>query len=213
MYFVLFGDSIAVGQKISVHESWAVSLSRALTDLEPEIIFQNASVNGNTTRLALERLGSEVLALRPKFVIVQFGLNDSNFWESDFGKPRVSRRAFRANLSEILEKISSVGPKQVFINTNHPSRKSPYKHQSRISHGASSAKYNEVIREVADEYARTLGQITLIDVERDWALKEEEVQAQLLLQDGVHLSALGHKAYSELVVPIVLAKLRKPRES
>lgn len=60
MYFVLFGDSIAVGQKISVHETWAVSLSRALADIDPDIVFQNASVNGDTTRLALDRLGNQV---------------------------------------------------------------------------------------------------------------------------------------------------------
>lgn len=144
--------------------------------------------------------------------MVQFGLNDSNFWETDLGEPRVALRAFRENLNEILEKILRVSPKQIFINTNHPSRKASYTHQPNISHEASSSKYNEAIREVAGKLSRIHGLITLIDIERDCFLSKGGSHPQFLLDDGVHLSESGHRAYSEHVVPIVRDKLRILRE-
>jgi lysophospholipase L1-like esterase len=209
MYFVLLGDSIAVGQKISVHKTWVSSLSSAISDLVPGIVFQNASVNGNTTRLALERLGHDLLSLKPEYVMIQFGLNDSNYWETDLGEPRVSIEAYRANLHEILEKVHRLSPRQVFLNTNHPSLKKAYKHVKDKTHEDSSILYNDVVREVVQEYKNLPYNITLLDIHDDWQKFNVDSHRQLLLEDGVHLSTEGHKVYSSFVVPNVLNKLRQ----
>ncbi len=79
-----------MGQKISIHETWASGLSSAISERlssRVDLVFQNSSVNGTTTRLALERMGPDVLLYQPSYVLVQVGLNDSNYWESDRGEP------------------------------------------------------------------------------------------------------------------------------
>jgi len=77
----LFGDSICFGQLISGHRTWASSLAESLEGLNSEhktFLVQNVGVNGNTTRQALERLNYDVTSHAPKYVLIQFGMNDCN---------------------------------------------------------------------------------------------------------------------------------------
>ena len=106
----LFGDSICFGQLVSSYKTWASSLATALEKLnnsETRFLVQNAGVNGNTTRQALERLYYDVISHSPKYVLIQFGMNDCNYWETDRGLARVSPTAFMANLKEIVCKCEA----------------------------------------------------------------------------------------------------------
>ena len=96
-----FGDSICVGQGISIHEGWVVKISKELTRISSEnklnFFISNSSVNGRTTRQALESMPYEIQNQNYQILIIQFGMNDCNFWETDYGVPRVSKQAFKAN--------------------------------------------------------------------------------------------------------------------
>src|SRR6516165_6738095 len=83
-----FGDSICFGQGVSPHRIWVTRLSQRLAasiSQTHDLMVQNPSINGNTTRMALDRMAFDVQAHRPDVLIVQFGLNDCNVWESDQG--------------------------------------------------------------------------------------------------------------------------------
>ena len=113
LYF--FGDSIFFGQGVSPHKTWVTRLSQRVSDAFAgvcELVVQNPSVNGNTTRLALERMAYDVQAHRPDVLVVQFGMNDCNVWQTDSGRPRVSSAAFAANLAEIIERGRKFGDKR-----------------------------------------------------------------------------------------------------
>ena len=66
----------------------------------------------------------DIQSHEPDLLLVQFGMNDCNFWESDRGNPRVSLDAFRANLREIYTRAFSFGVHNVIQLTNHPSGRS-----------------------------------------------------------------------------------------
>jgi lysophospholipase L1-like esterase len=85
-----------------------------------ELWVVNASVNGNTRRQALERMPYEVQSHPLDVLLVQFGMNDCNYWRTYHGLPRVSQAAFRANLAEIIERAFRFGAQRVLLNTNHP---------------------------------------------------------------------------------------------
>jgi hypothetical protein len=53
-----FGDSICFGQGVSPHQVWVARIAAdlAATFADAAITVQNPSVNGNTTRAALERM-------------------------------------------------------------------------------------------------------------------------------------------------------------
>ena len=85
-----------------MYQGWVTRVAGQLEDLANEtgreIVVANASVNGTTTRQALERMGYEVQSHGVDVLIVQFGMNDCNFWETDRGLPRVSPEAFAGRL-------------------------------------------------------------------------------------------------------------------
>ena len=145
-----FGDSVCFGQGISIHKGWVTQLSSYLEELGEKnnvyISVENKSINGNTTRLALERMPYDIQNHNYNIIIIQFGMNDCNYWQSDKGLPRVSPQAFEANLNEIINRGINFGAKYIFINTNHPTVKNQIISNTNISYQESNKKYNEIIR-------------------------------------------------------------------
>jgi lysophospholipase L1-like esterase len=206
--FYLFGDSICFGQLVSHHLTWISSLSSRLSRVVGlSALIQNASINGNTTRQALERMSYDVASHRPDVLLIQFGMNDCNYWQTDFGVPRVSLRSFESNLIEIIERAEMVGVKHIFIATNHPSTKGKFIHMNGLTHSESNEKYNSIIRMLAKSLINANKNITLIDNEKFWLdlieSKPEILLEDLLLPDGIHLSESGHRLYNEYAVKII----------
>jgi lysophospholipase L1-like esterase len=213
--FYLFGDSICFGQLVSHHLTWISSLSESLNNLSKHssVLIQNASINGNTTRLALERMSYDVTSHSPDFLLVQFGMNDCNYWQSDFTVPRVSERAFEANLVEIVERAFLCGTSQIFLCTNHPSLKGEFSHFPTKSHSESNKRYNDIIRRTAALLQQENESVILLDNESYWyEIMESNPQIRLeklLLPDGIHLSETGHRIYSEYSGVIISDAVKK----
>ncbi len=215
--FYLFGDSICFGQMITSHNTWASAFAKHLEELgtkREKFIIQNAGVNGNTTRQALERMYYDVTSHSPDYVLVQFGINDCNYWASDKGVARVSQKAFIANIEEIVEKALMAGSKHCFINTNHPINKGEFNYQSDNickTYDESNLEYNQLIRGSFNSMRRNSFPVTLIDIEKSWnnyLKKFDNIElSDLLLKDGVHLSELGHNLYFNTITPKILKQL------
>jgi acyl-CoA thioesterase-1 len=205
---VFFGDSICVGQGVSIHRGWVTRISARLSEISKqcglEILVVNASVNGDTTRQALERMPYDVQSHPIDILIVQFGMNDCNIWQSDRGHPRVSPRAFAANLAEIIERGIIFGAKAVFLNTNHPSGRTRDRlPNSTSTYEQQNSLYNGIIRSTAKELGPP---VKLIDVGQEFQNHLEQhaaVMAEFILPDLIHLSEKGHDIYYGVVQPLV----------
>lgn len=208
VYF--FGDSICVGQHVSIHRGWVPRISAHLADLGAErgcdIVVTNASANGRITRQAIESMPYEIQSAEPEIVIVQFGMNDCNHWATDRGLPRVSEKAFAANLEEIVARARHFGARRVLLNTNHPTAldTAPLPH-SKITYQDSNARYNAIIREVA----RSLGDaVVLNDIEAVFhrvtgGSRERLGELIMPAPDLLHLSERGHDLYFQEICPVV----------
>jgi lysophospholipase L1-like esterase len=204
LYF--FGDSICFGQGVSPHRVWVTRLAYALQakfEDRCELIVQNPSVNGNTTRMALERMAYDVQTHEPHVLYTQFGMNDCNGWETDRGHPRVSTSAFAANLAEIVDRGRMFGAREVVLGTNHPTTRTdvslPYVDHT---YDGANRSYNAITRRVAAE-KRTL----LADAEADFdaAIKMGRYSySDLVLSDRLHLSEQGHDIYFESRMPVLV---------
>lgn len=206
MNIFFFGDSISFGQFIPPHLIWVNKLSEKLyldNRLDkPKIM--NCSVNGNTTRMALERLQYDVGCHGIDIIMIQFGMNDCNYWKTDKGLARVSPRSFEANLHEIIEKCKNFGAKLIFLGTNHPSTRD-YKYDGLpFSYQDKNREYNQIIRKVAID-----ANVVLIDNEKHWQmhLNAGANLQDLVLQDEIHLSEKGHELYFEYIYPIYNSQL------
>ncbi len=209
-----FGDSICFGQGISLHKGWVARISTELsllgTQHHRDVVVVNSSVSGNTTRQALERMPYDIQSQNPDALIVQFGMNDCNYWETDKGHPRVSPNAFSANLEEIIDRAITFGAKKLFLHTNHPSgRNSTPMAHTHVTYQESNRRYNQVIRKVAETSSKV---VVLTDVEFEFEkyinLDKEKLRSLLLPDpDLLHLSELGHELYFKTVYPVIRREL------
>ena len=202
-----FGDSTCVGQGVSLYKGWVTRVAAKLHIVSEEIgrpiIVANSSINGRTTRQALEDMPYHVQSQGIDIIIVQFGLNDCNYWESDRGLPRVSKSAFIANLNEIIDRSLTFGADKVLVNTNHPTARSnkiiPF---TNINYEDSNAAYNAAIRELCMSRPKD---ISFQDVGGHFndLIKNGERIENLLLDDGLHLSERGHEIYFNILYPVI----------
>jgi len=189
-----FGDSNCIGQGMSPHFAWVTRLSRALAERfssRADVLTQNPSVNGKTTRRALERMSYDVQSHAPDVLYIQFGLNDCNGWETDRGRPRVSRDAFAANLGEMVDSGRIFGAQQVILGTNHPTTRTarlPYvDHTDEEANGT----YNAIIRQVAEAKGTLLADA---EVAFDEAVNAGEARyVDLVLADQLHRARLRNR--------------------
>jgi len=200
---VFFGDSICVGQGVSLYKGWVTRIAQELDELSEqhgrEIIVVNSSINGRITRQALEDMPYHVQSNGVDIMIVQFGMNDCNYWESDKGLPRVSKKAFRANLEEIIERGENFGAKRIILNNNHPtSRNKEIFPQTNLTYQKSNEEYSQIIRELALELN---DKITFNDVEAHFneKLAQGHNIEDYLLSDQLHLSEKGHQIYYDFL--------------
>ena len=206
-----FGDSICVGQGVSIYRGWVTRLAEQLDThcnaSGVKLLVTNASVNGRTTRQALEDMPYHVQNHGVDLMVVQFGLNDCNYWLSDKGNPRVSLDAFKANLREIITRGRTFGAKKVLLNTNHPTmRNRETIPNTDITFEQSNKTYNAAIRALADEVRDT---VIFNDMERyfEALIAGGVLLDDLLLDDFLHLSEHGHDRYLEFIGPKAQAVL------
>jgi lysophospholipase L1-like esterase len=208
---IFFGDSICFGQGVATHLGWVPRLSQDLHQLAESLAFDldvsNPSVCGSTTRQALERISFDLQSHRPDMVVVQFGLNDCNIWETDLGLSRVSPRAFEANLHEIIDRAIRFSARKVFLHTNHPTmRRQSLLPNSNVAYEQQNACYNQIVRDVAQCHSA----VQLNDIEeavKAWTKGDLALTARLVLADGLHLSREGHDFYFRTVRPALMESL------
>lgn len=185
-----FGDSICVGQNISVHNTWVCKISAQLEKDFPKVQVSNASINGNTTRMALERFHFDVLCQLPDIVYIQFGLNDCNVWKSENGYPRVPIGSYISNLREMIERSKLFGVKRIFINSNHRCSLTKRFCNEGLDFEERNKRYYENLKEGFPSDPS----ITFLDI-RQYLKKEGSDPKDYLLGDGVHLNLRGHELY------------------
>src|SRR5579862_3779012 len=110
---VFMGDSITFGQYVDPAQRWTSlvgdAILRQYLATPINFLLLNHGVSGETTRQGLERFPSHVQQHRPAILTLQFGLNDCNCWVTDGGLPRVSEAAYRANLTEMIDRARQFG--------------------------------------------------------------------------------------------------------
>lgn len=203
MNIYFFGDSISFGQDMSVERTWVNRIGEHLRkNYQGGVMVQNLSINGNTTRMALERMPYDIQSHEVDILVVGFGMNDCNYWETDRGLPRVSPQAFKANMNEIVQRAYANGVKRVVLHTNHTSPRGKQMCGQAFSYKESNAKYNDIIREVAEENRESL----FTDIEKkigEYLEENHKRDEDIVLEDRVHLSALGHELYFRIMLPVV----------
>jgi lysophospholipase L1-like esterase len=214
---VMFGDSTTAPRgPVKVYSQ---RVETALQSIGSSLTVHNAGVGGNTTTAALKRLQTDVLAHKPRIVVMQFGINDSavDVWRKPPAtQPRVSLETFLANYRAMIAAARKQGAKVILMTTN-PLRwtsktrelygKPPYKPDAEDGFESAHLRaYNEAVRTLAKQL-----DAPLVDVHAAYpafAAKHKLTLDQMLL-DGMHPADAGHGLVAELLVPVIRDLLRR----
>jgi len=206
---VAFGDSITLARRQPEARRWVTELGVFLENSFQCFSFKiiNAGVGGNTTREGLQRIGPDVLAHNPDYVLVEFGGNDAS---ADPDK-HVSTHEFHANLSAIRNLIAAETSVRLVVLTFSPiidkwhawGSKEPFIECGGLD--ACVELYREITRRFAADH-----ELVLADIDK--ALRSEislHGPARYILADGVHLTEEGNevvaRAVFEALLPIIQA--------
>jgi acyl-CoA thioesterase-1 len=113
---VAFGDSLTAGFGAEPGNSYPDFLQKDLDGAGLRWRVINAGVSGNTTTDGVNRMG-EVLAYKPRIVIVEFGGND--------GLRGLPLETTRANLDQIIATLQNAGPKVILAGMTLPPNYGP----------------------------------------------------------------------------------------
>jgi len=209
---VMFGDSTTAERQGAVEQVYALRVQEALKATGSPLSVCNAGVRGNTTKNARDRLAKDVLAHKPRVVVIQFGINDAavDVWKTPPATtPRVPLAEYEENLRSIIATLHQQKVKPILMTTN-PTRwtpklrelygKPPYRPDEADGFDAPVlAQYNEAVRRLAKELA-----VPLVEVHEAFAKRNPDK----LLLDGMHPNDAGHQLVAELLVPVIREQLR-----
>lgn len=213
----MFGDSTTAPR--GSLKVYAERVNTKLQSIGSSLSVYNAGIPGNTTAQAVKRLQKDVLAYKPRIVVMQFGINDSaiDVWKKPPAvKPRVDLEHFIANYRTMIAATRKAGAKVILMTTN-PLRwqgktrelygKPPYLPDAEDGFESPTLlAYNQAVRALAKE----LG-LPLVDVHAAYpayAVKKQTTVAAML-SDGIHPGDLGHELVAELLVPVIRSVLMK----
>lgn len=212
----MFGDS-TTAPRGSV-KVYADRVNTMLQSIGSSLSVYNAGVPSNTTAQAVKRLQTDVLAYKPRIVVMQFGINDSaiDVWKKPPAtEPRVSKEAFIANYRSMIAATQKAGAKVILMTTN-PLRwhsktrelygKPPYKPDAEDGfESATLLAYNDALRSLAKEL-----NLPLVDVHAAYPAYAAKKKTTLndMLPDGMHPGDPGHELIAEMLLPVIRSLLR-----
>lgn len=195
---VSLGDSITRGERTGVKKEETFS---ALLAARLEVDVANAGIGGERTDGALVRLEKDVLAKKPKVVLVMYGTNDS-YVDKGAKAPRLTVKQFRENLVSLVEKIRKGGAEPILMT--EPRWAKGEKNGLGEDPNIRLEEYVNVVREVAKEHKSPL-----VDHYKHW--QEAESKGTLLRDwttDGCHPNPRGHRELADLIEPVVKKSLK-----
>ena len=202
---IALGDSITKGirEGVALNQTFCSRLQQQLQRNGHEASIVNLGTGGERTDQALERL-SEVIKMRPGFVAIMYGTNDSYV---DAGKEhsRLSVNDYRANLVEIISRLRDA---QIVPILMTPPRWSDSAERSGIRENPNVKleAYVAACREVAKQ-----NHLPLIDHFDAWSKAARDGQDILeWTTDGCHPNPAGHQQIADTMIAAIV-ELISPR--
>lgn len=209
---VMFGDSTTAARPGAVDKVYATRVRENLQSIGSSLTVHNAGIGGNTTASARSRLVKDVLAHKPRVVVIQFGINDAavDVWKKPPAtESRVSLADYEANLRFIIAELRKINAKPILMTSN-PTRwtsrlremygKPPYDPDSPDGFDKPVlARYCNAMRAIAKEL-----NIPLVDAHEAFLAKDPDK----LLLDGMHPNDAGHAIIADLLLPVIREQLR-----
>jgi acyl-CoA thioesterase-1 len=179
IHIVFLGDSLSAGYGLAESQAFPALVQEQLRAQGYPVEVLNAGVSGDTTAGGLSRL-DWVLRSEPQLLVVELGGNDALR-----GQPLENTES---NLREIVRRGRAAGARVLLLGMDVPTNYGP-----DYAEG-----FAELYGRIADEEQVEL----LAGFVRDVAL-----DPALMMPDGLHPTANGHRKLAEKLIPAIEATL------
>ena len=178
----MLGDSISAAWGINTEKGWVALLQQHLIDMQYNYHVVNASVSGDTSRTALNRLDDALQQHQPVIIIVALGGND--------GLRGMPFSEIEASLSAIIEKSQQAGASILLAGVRLPPNYGAYY----------NSRFATLFQNLSEKYTVPLVSKILDQVADDSALMQE---------DRTHPTAEGQKQVLKNIWPQLETLLEK----
>ncbi len=179
---LVVGDSLSAGYGVAVNATWVALLERKLTQEGYGYQVVNASISGDTTGGALNRLPRALELHKPAIVILELGGND--------GLRGLPLKQVRANFEAMLKQIQALPAKVVLIGMRMPTNYGP--------------AYADGFHALYGELAKQYGVQHL-----DFFLDKVALDPELMQADGIHPTAQAQPILLDNMWPVLEPLLQK----
>ena len=197
---ICLGDSLTLSIGLPELDKWPTQLASLLEQWQPgAFAVYNRGINGATSVAGIERMDAEVGYLLPGLVLVEYGINDAHI--RDYRRtPLTGLPEFQSSLKEIHRYVTEKGGEVLFIAAHFPipdRRPATTPNRYVPGNGKTYEENYAPYRNAVVETARSL-RTRVIDIPA--ALQARGLTSHdLVVEDGLHLSARGNALYAEIV--------------
>jgi len=194
----VFGDSIVRSCKQPENKKWVGKLRYFLWKIYEVNTVYDLGIDGETIERLLKRFETECRAREPNIIIINIGINDSQY-NSQKNSFRVSFRKFKKNLDYLIAKGKNFTPKIIIIGLlpiDESSARPFLRGLHRYYTNKDRKKYNEGVKLAAEE-----NNILFIDLFESWIKINYK---KLLTSDGIHPNSKGHQKIFEKVKEVLV---------
>ncbi len=179
---VVLGDSLSAGYGMSQQQSWVGVLQQRWQQTQPSIELINASISGDTTQGALNRLEGILKTHQPDAVLVELGGND--------GLRGFTPTTIKANLRQIIERLQAddikVAVSQIRIPPNYGQR------------------YSQMFADIFPELTSATNTVLV-----PFFMEEIAMKPELMQNDGIHPNREAQDDIADIMEPHLLELLEK----
>lgn len=192
--YVALGDSYAAGRPGDDHPPWPELVRRRLGWAGLEVELVNLGVFGAVAAAVLEDQVEAGIEARPDVLTLVCGANDVML------RLRPDVPAYEAALGGILARLTSGLPDTLIATATYAdfSRHSHFRPRSRKRVEEGVGAINDAIRRLSAEHG-----CTCVDINAHPGSRGEEV----ISDDGIHASAIGHERTAHLVAETLWPRL------
>lgn len=191
---VCLGDSVTAGVRegVTAEQTFCVLLKKNLEKAGYKAEVVNAGIGGQTTANGVARLEKAVIAEKPRFVVIMYGINDS--WiEQGNTKSTIALADYSANLKKMIVALRSQQITPILMTANPVAApKYPPERDALLK------KYVEAMRAVAKSET-----VRLVDVHARYGeLAKKGTDPNTLLTDAMHPNPKGHALIADLLTKV-----------
>jgi len=179
---LVVGDSLSAGYGVPVDQTWVALLERRLTNQGYGYRVVNASISGDTTGGALNRLPRALELHKPAIVILELGGND--------GLRGLPLKQVRANFEAMLTQVRNAGARPVLIGMRMPTNYGP----------AYADGFHALYGELAKKYDAP---------HLDFFLDKVALDERLMQADGIHPTTQAQPILLDNMWPVLQPVLKK----